>query len=62
MEEFIQAAEYYRHMTDKEKEGLIENLTESLLFESETAAERVLKYLGRVDETLEKILRKRLRF
>lgn len=62
MKEFIQAAEYYRHMTDEEKEGLIENLTESLLFESETATERVLKYLGRVDGALEKILRKRLRF
>lgn len=62
MTEFIQAAEYYRHMTEEEKAELVQNLTESLLFEREAAAERVLEYLGRVDETLEKILRKRLRF
>lgn len=62
MMEFLQAAEYYRHMTDKEKAELTENLTESLMFESESTAERVLEYLGQVDGTLEKILRKRLRF
>lgn len=62
MTEFTQAAEYYRHMTEKEKAELAQNITESLLFESETDAEKVLKHMGRVDEALEKILRKRLRF
>lgn len=62
MKEFAQAAEYYRQMTDKEKKALAENLAESLLFENEDVRQTVLEYMGRVDGTLEKNLRKRLLF
>lgn len=62
MTEFKQAAEYYRSMTEKEKTELVDNLTESLMFESEEIRENILGYLKRVDTGLEKNLRKRLRF
>ena len=62
MMEFKQASEYYYSMTEKEKTELIDNLTESLIFEKEEIREKILVYLNKVDNGIEKNLRKRLRF
>lgn len=62
MTEFTQAAEYYRSMTEKERESLADNLTESLMFENEEIRRMILGYFKKIDAGLEKNLRKRLRF
>lgn len=60
MTEFKQAADYYQSMEKQEKEALVTNIAESLMFEEEQIIETVLSYFRQVDETLEKILRQRL--
>lgn len=60
MTEFKQAADYYQSMENQEKEALVTNIAESLMFEEEQIIETVLSYFRQVDETLEKILRQRL--
>lgn len=62
MTEFTQASQYYRDMSEEERKALVENLTDSLMFENDKIRETVLGYFGRIDVTLEKILRKRLVF
>lgn len=60
--EFIQAAQQYEKLSQAEKKALADNITESLMFVEEEIQETVLGYFGRVDKSLEKILRERLNF
>ncbi len=62
MMEFSQAAAYYRSMEPSEKEDLVENIAESLMFENEDVIQTVLGHFARVDETLGKNLERRLYF
>ena len=62
MNEFTQAAWQYEEMTQKERDAFLDNVTESLLFIEEDVQKAILKHFACVDESLEKFLRKRLRF
>ncbi len=62
MIEFRQAADYYQSMKQREKEDLVENIAESLMFENEDTIKTVLDYFGQVNEKLKKNLEQRLYF
>ncbi len=62
MIEFRQAADYYQSMEQREKEDLVENIAESLMFENEDTIKTVLDYFGQVNEKLKKNLEQRLYF
>ena len=62
MNEFEQAAIQYKEMTEKEKIAFTDNVTESLMFAEEGVQQKVLEHFSKVDDALEKILRKRLSF
>lgn len=62
MTELEQAGIQYRGMSAKERARLEENIAAELLFEKEEIRITVLSLLKKADETLEKSLKKRLRF
>lgn len=62
MVEFIQAAKHYRDMDETQKQSLIDNLTESLMFVERDVQIKVLTCFYNVDHNLGTALEKRLIF